>query len=77
MRFVILAALSALLPGAAPVGAADLPVHVGHHATTPQDELVEGGKVWNYGDAQSLGDRFGAANPAPMIGLAAVPGLKP
>jgi hypothetical protein len=49
MRFVILAALSALLPGAAPVGAADLPVHVGHHATTPQDELVEGGKVWNYG----------------------------
>jgi hypothetical protein len=35
------------------------------------------GKVWNYGDASPLGDRYGANNPAPMIGFAAVPGLKP
>jgi hypothetical protein len=35
------------------------------------------GKVWNYGNAQALGDRYQAANPAPMIGFASVPGLKP
>ena len=31
------------------------------------------GKVWNYGDAQPLGDRYGANNPASMIGFASVP----
>ena len=31
------------------------------------------GKVWNYGDAQPLGDRYGANNPAAMIGFASVP----
>ncbi|HVF31757.1 MAG TPA: hypothetical protein VM933_01860 [Acidimicrobiales bacterium] len=35
------------------------------------------GKVWNYGNAQALGDRYQGNNPAPMIGFASVPGLKP
>jgi hypothetical protein len=35
------------------------------------------GKVYRYGDAQNLGDRFGQANPAPMVAFATVPSLKP
>lgn len=34
------------------------------------------GKVYPYGNAQPLGDRYQANNPAPMIGFASVPGLK-
>jgi large repetitive protein len=35
------------------------------------------GKVWNFGNAEALGDRYLAANPAPMIGFASVAGPKP
>jgi large repetitive protein len=35
------------------------------------------GKVYPYGNAQHLGDRYLAANPAPMIGFSSVPGVKP
>ena len=35
------------------------------------------GKVYAYGNAQLLGDRYLAANPAPMIGFSSVPGFKP
>ena len=38
MRFFILAAISALLIGAAPAGAAEVPAHVGRHTTTPEDQ---------------------------------------
>ncbi|MDB5793103.1 MAG: hypothetical protein JWQ80_3127 [Massilia sp.] len=38
MRFIIHAVLSALLIGAAPAGAADVPAHVGRHTTTPEDQ---------------------------------------
>ena len=35
------------------------------------------GKIYEYGNAQDLGDRYFSANPAPMIGFASVPGVKP
>ena len=38
MRLFILAAISALLIGAAPAGAAEVPAHIGRHTSTPQDQ---------------------------------------
>ena len=38
MRFMILAAASALLIGATPAGAAGVPAHVGRHTSTPEDQ---------------------------------------
>ena len=35
------------------------------------------GKVYDYGDAQNLGDRYLQANPAPMVAFSAVRSIKP
>jgi len=38
MRFLLIAALSVLMMGAAPAGAAEVPAHVGRHTTTLEDQ---------------------------------------
>jgi ketosteroid isomerase-like protein len=48
MRFLLIAALSALMIGAAPARAADLPADVERHTTTPEDQRAIGQVVADF-----------------------------